>query len=89
MERVPIYPETARICGLLKLDPLGLIGSGSLLICCRDYAAKKLVQNIKKAGIAVTIIGEIREAGQGIEALHQHQPVPWPQFDADEITRLF
>ena len=89
MERVPIYPETARICGLLKLDPLGLIGSGSLLICCRDYATKKLVQNIKKAGIAVTIIGEVREAGQGIEALHQHQPVPWPQFDADEITRLF
>ena len=89
MERVPIYPETARICGLLKLDPLGLIGSGSLLICCRDYAARNLVQKIKKAGIAVTIIGEVREVGQGIEALHQHQPVPWPQFEADEITRLF
>jgi HAD superfamily hydrolase (TIGR01509 family) len=89
MEKIPIYPETARICGLLKLDPLGLIGSGSLLICCRDYAGKKLVQNIKNAGIPVTIIGEVRDVGQGIEALHQHQPVPWPQFESDEITRLF
>ncbi len=89
MEKIPIFPETARICGLLKLDPLGLIGSGSLLICCRNYAAKQLVQNIRKAGIAVSILGEVREAGSGIEALRQHQPVPWPQFEVDEITRLF
>ena len=89
MERIPIFPETAKFCGLLKLDPLGLIGSGSLLICCRNYAAKQLVQNIHKSGIAVSIIGEVREAGSGIEALRQHQPVPWPQFAVDEITRLF
>ena len=89
MEKIPIYPETARICGLLKLDPFGLIGSGSLLICCRRYSGKQLVQRIRKAGIAVSSIGEVREAGSGIEALRRHQPVPWPQFEADEITRLF
>jgi HAD superfamily hydrolase (TIGR01509 family) len=89
MERIPIYSETARICGLLKLDPLGLIGSGSLLICCRQYAGKKLVQKINAAGIAVSIIGEVREVGHGVEALRQHQPVPWPRFEADEITQLF
>jgi hydrogenase maturation factor len=89
MERIPIYSETAKICGLLKLNPLGLIGSGSLLICCRHYAGRTLLQHIRKAGIAVAIIGEVREAGQGIEALRQHQPVPWPQFEVDEITQLF
>ena len=41
-DRIPVYPETEKICGLLKLDPLGLIGSGSLLICCRKGACDAL-----------------------------------------------
>jgi HAD superfamily hydrolase (TIGR01509 family) len=89
MDKIPIYPETAKICGLLKIDPLGLIGSGSLLICCREYASEVLLQEIKNIGIPATIIGEVREAGPAIEAVRQHAPVPWPKFKADEITRLF
>ena len=27
-------PETRRVCALLGADPLGLIASGSLLVCC-------------------------------------------------------
>ncbi len=30
--RVPVLPETAAICGCLGIDPLGLIGSGALLV---------------------------------------------------------
>lgn len=89
MDKIPIYPETANICGLLKIDPLGLIGSGSLLICCRQYSSEVLLQEIKNIGIPVTIIGEVREAGQAIEAVRQRAPVPWPKFEVDEITRLF
>jgi HAD superfamily hydrolase (TIGR01509 family) len=88
-DRIPVYPETEKICGLLKLDPLGLIGSGSLLICCRQYACDTLEQNIRRVGIAVSIIGEVCGAGSGIEALREHRTVPWPHFEVDEITRLF
>jgi hydrogenase maturation factor len=89
MHKIPVYSETARICGLLGLDPMGLIGSGSLLLCCRQYACDQLLWELRKAGIEVSVIGEIREPGKGIDARHQLQPVTWPRFEADEITRLF
>ena len=89
LEKIPIYPETAKICGLLKLDPLGLIGSGSLIICCRRYARDILVKEIRKAGIPIADIGEVREIGKGVEAFRNRRPAAWPAFPADEITRLF
>jgi hydrogenase expression/formation protein HypE len=87
--KIPVYPETARICGLLGLDPMGLIGSGSLLLCCRPYACGRLLRELRRAGIEVSEIGEIREPGKGIDARHRLQPVAWPRFEADEITRLY
>ena len=89
MEQIPIYRETARICGLLKLDPLGLIGSGSLIICCRQYSSEILQEKLAAEQIPVAVIGEVREAGQGVEAVRNRQPAPWPTFETDEITRLF
>ena len=89
MEQIPIYRETARICGLLKLDPLGLIGSGSLIICCRQYSSGILQEKLAAQKIPVAVIGEVREAGRGVEAVRNRQPSPWPKFEADEITRLF
>jgi hydrogenase maturation factor len=71
------------------LDPLGLIGSGSLIICCRQYARDILLNEIRKSGIQVAEIGEVREAGKGIGAWRDRRPVAWPTFEADEITRLF
>jgi len=44
---------------------------------------------IAKAGIDVTCIGEVLQPGCGITAEKDRQPVPWPQFETDEITRLF
>ena len=89
MEQIPIYRETAKICGLLKLDPLGLIGSGSLIICCRQYSSPILQEKLTEQGVPVALIGEVREAGQGVEAVRNRQPSPWPTFEVDEITRLF
>ncbi len=89
MDKIPVYAETQRICALLALDPLGLIGSGSLLISCRPGACQRLLQDLDKAGIQVGVIGEILEPGTGIEAWHHQRPAPWPRFEVDEITRLF
>jgi len=47
-ERIPVFPETARICRLLGIDPLGLIGSGSLLIVCRADSRQRLEEAIKR-----------------------------------------
>lgn len=87
-DRVPIATETARVCSLLDADPLGLIASGSLLICCDPADASSLVAQLDASGTAATIIGELTDEGAGIVALERDRPAPWPTFAADEAARL-
>jgi hydrogenase expression/formation protein HypE len=89
MDTIPVFAETRKVCRLLGIDPLGLIGSGSLLICCRQTGCESLMSAIRRAGIDVACIGQVLEKGQGIAALKKAQPTPWPQFEVDEITQLF
>ncbi|MBL7177069.1 MAG: HAD hydrolase-like protein [Desulfobacteraceae bacterium] len=89
MDRIPIFPQTKKLCRLLDIHPLGLIGSGSLLICCRKKYYESLMRMIYEAGIDVTCIGEVLVEGQGIDAVEQNDPVEWPYFEVDEIARLF
>ena len=89
MQTIPVFAETRTVCRLLGIDPLGLIGSGSLLICCQQSGCKSLMSAIRRADIEVTCIGEVQDKGQGIAAVNESRPTPWPQFETDEITRLF
>ncbi len=89
MNQIPVYPETQKICDLLDIDPLGLIGSGSLLICCHSSEYPKLMHRIEAAGIEIACIGEVLDSGQGIQAYKGKKQVPWPHFEVDEITKLF
>jgi len=89
MERIPVFPQTKKICALLGIDPMGLIGSGSLLICSRNNETETLMKNIRAAGIDIACIGEVMEAGRGVEAVSKAGPAAWPSFEVDEITRLY
>lgn len=79
---IPVLDVTNTICNQLGLDPLRLIGSGSLLIACRD--GRGLVNALEQAGIHGTIIGVVQEA-PGLFDL-AGQPIDPP--GADEIYRL-
>ncbi len=87
-ETVPIYPETEHLCGLLGADPLGLIGSGSLLICCRPDESAALAAALRQAGIAATLIGAVGGPGTGVTALENGRAASWPHFVTDEAARL-
>ena len=89
MDDIPVYELTKKICGLLHIDPLGLIGSGSLLICCRPDKSDPLMKRIKRAGIDIARIGEVVEAGCGIYVVSKSVAATWPSFEVDEITRLY
>ena len=88
-DAIPLFAETRKICRLLQIQPLGLIGSGSLLICCRANGCKSLIEAIRTSGIDITCIGEVLDSGHGISAIKKGRSVDWPQFEVDEITRLF
>ena len=83
LDRIPVYAETRRICQALELEPLGLIGSGSLLIACSPDQAGGLVAAIKAEGIEATDIGEVLRQGEGVEAFDNGTQVEWPYFEDD------
>ncbi len=89
LEKIPIFSRTEKICRLLNLDPLGLIASGSLLICCRKNTYSTLVKNMKKARIRVSLIGEVEDKGKGVRAFRAKKQHPWPDPPVDEIAHLF
>jgi len=88
-DKIPVFPETRKICDLLGIDPLGLIGSGSLLICCRKAGCEKLMADVRDAGIEIACIGEVMDKGQGVNAYKKNRQARWPTFEVDEITKLF
>ncbi|MCP4628053.1 MAG: hypothetical protein GY850_31720 [bacterium] len=89
LDAIPVFAETRKICRLLSIQPLGLIGSGSLLICCRESGCSSLMESIRQSGIEVACIGKVRDPGQGIHAIKKGRSTDWPRFEVDEITRLF
>jgi hydrogenase maturation factor/phosphoglycolate phosphatase-like HAD superfamily hydrolase len=89
LDKIPVFPETRRVCRLLGVHPLGLIGSGSLLICCRPSASDGLGAALQRAGIMATCIGEVAEKGSGVRAFRRGRPARWTSFAVDEIARLF
>ncbi len=89
MDAIPVFPETKNICRLLDISPLGLIGSGTLLICCRPEQLAKMTDALLRADIKVTCIGEVLDQKAGIAA-HSHAGSQiWPTFEVNEIARLF
>lgn len=57
-DKVIINKETEEITNLLKLDPLGLISSGSMLIAASN--GEEIIRDINENGIKASIIGKFR-----------------------------
>lgn len=79
---IPVLPETAAICKALSIDPLRLIGSGSMLIACLD--GKEMTSALNEAGIPAVIVG--KAAAKGVV---DRDGAPIPPPGADELYKLF
>ena len=89
--RIVVLEETRQVCDLMAIDPLGLIGSGSLLITCKEDRADDVIRSVTRSGVEVTCIGEVLGPGHGVEAVTEPggAPISWPRFLVDEIARVF
>jgi HAD superfamily hydrolase (TIGR01509 family) len=81
-DRLPVLDETRRICDLLGMDPVGLIGSGALLVGCRPHGVHGLETDISDAGVPFTWIG--RAVANEPEADRK-----LPRFERDEILKAW
>ena len=85
---LPILPETAALCALLELDPLGLIASGALLAAVAPEATEQALAALRAADIPATVIGRVTEAPD-VLLCSADAALPLPQFARDELARLF
>ena len=58
-ESIKIAHETAEICRFLRINPLRLVSSGSLLIVASERTAEGIVSQLKKKKVASAVIGEV------------------------------
>ena len=89
LDRIPVSEITGRVCRAVDVDPLGLIGSGSLLLSCRPEGVETLEAALEERGIAFSRIGKVLGEGSGVNALRKGEAAEWPEFETDELTALF
>jgi hydrogenase expression/formation protein HypE len=86
LDAVPVYDETKTICDHFKLNPLGLIASGSLLIVLAAGNAARVAGAVRRLGIECTQIGHM--CGTRPRFVRGGKPVKVPDLKADEISRI-
>ena len=79
-ESVPVLPETDKICNALGMDPLGLIGSGSLLVGCSEEGSTSVEAAFTEAAVPLTWIGRATATAVSLES-------NVPRFPRDELLK--
>jgi hydrogenase maturation factor len=87
LERIPVDAHTVRLCEHFGLQPLGLIGSGALLMTIAAARADGLIRNLRSRRIAATRIGSVA-AGSGVTAYRAGKRVRFIWSQRDELTKL-
>jgi hydrogenase expression/formation protein HypE len=87
-DKIQYLEETRILCSEYKLDPLGVIASGALLIVVdpsdKDAVLSKLLQN----DIACSVIGKLTDKEDGLKIITDGEERELPFFEVDEITRV-
>lgn len=87
LDEVPVLPETDLLCRYFAIDPLGLLGSGALLVTAPRARAEALVRAWQRRGIEGRTIGVVRR-GRSIAALRRGRRVRFPWVTRDEILKV-
>ncbi|HYJ12560.1 MAG TPA: AIR synthase-related protein [Thermomicrobiales bacterium] len=87
-DAIPVLPETRLICEVFGLDPLGLLGSGALLVAVSPADRKIVERAASRAAIPISHVGRLVDRAEGSTMLSSIGRVPLPRFDADEVTRV-
>jgi hydrogenase maturation factor len=87
LDSIPVLLPTARLCAHFGLRPLGLIGSGALLLTIPQRRVEAILHVLRGRKIPATCIGRVA-AGSGVEARAQGKRVRFEWSQRDELTKL-
>ena len=87
--RIPVYLESRVLCDTYGLNPLGVIGSGGLLVTAPRHEADKILKAAQSHGLTMTDIGYVGVAGPpSVTMLTPDGTKPVPYFEADEVAKI-
>ena len=87
-ETIEVTALTRRYCKALNLNPLGLLASGTLLICVDPKDESSVIEALHVEGISSHVIGQLREHSYGVKINLLGNKKNLPNFERDEIARL-
>lgn len=86
-EKIKILEETRILCSEYKLDPMGFIASGSLLIAIDPDDRESVLCNLVQNGIDCSVIGKLTDKEDGLKIVTDGKARELPFFEVDEITK--
>jgi len=89
LEDIPVLPETQALCRELKLDPLGLIASGCLVLTASPSDTPRLLEAFAREGIRACTIGKMMPREHGLKMRTPQGLQDLPAFPRNEIARFF
>jgi hydrogenase expression/formation protein HypE len=86
---IPFLPEGKLLCDHFGLDPLGCIGSGSLLVFCAKDSLNSILNALEKAEIPSACIGNMLGPEDGVGIAYGDDPFQrLPVFNRDEVIKI-
>jgi hydrogenase maturation factor len=87
-DKVPVLEETRIFSEILGFDPMALIASGALLVVATARSTPNLLRAYLRHGARAAVVGEVREAAEGIQVVENGRESPLRVPARDEIARL-
>ena len=81
-DKIPVAPETSKICSRLGVDPLKLMSSGCLLAAVAPNHVDQVLRSLRKLQVRVSVIGTMTSHESG-----RHYSLEGKSFDLIPITQ--
>ncbi len=85
---IPRFWEATRLAERFRMDLLGAIGSGTLLLTAPEPATGNLIAAMAEKGVDAFVIGRVVPKDQGVLLVRGKDRLPLPRFVTDEVGRI-
>ncbi len=87
-EKIVVRPETRRICQKYALNPLGLLGSGSMLATFDPRDAERFVAAVARTGVESSVVGEVLSGKGKSRIVADKATLPLSFSERDEVLKV-
>ncbi len=87
-DKIPVAPETRKICSKLELDPLRLMSSGALLIAAGPHEAPSVARRLLRMNVRVSEVATLKSKSKGRLVFQNGRKTMLKAVSRDELYML-